>query len=223
MVMEDDPCTGKLCPDMAGGTYIRRPANGQLNHDRYRKTYRLCPRDKNISVQTAAGLTRYEYTVVSSQAEFDEKINNLGPGHAVVLIDGNEHVRVAFGDDLAADDVVLIDFNEYPISHIEPMVGIDPSLPGAAQGYDLDGDGNDDIPAGTAHGVLIFSEDGKLLKSLINTGISIVMNANESGANNIFLSGDSFQFSSEKFTQYADATVIRGAASGYRSGKPELN
>lgn len=173
---------------------------------------------KNISVQTAAGLTRYEYTVVSSQAEFDEKINNLGPGHAVVLIDGNEHVRVAFGDDLAADDVVLIDFNEYPISHIEPMVGIDPSLPGAAQGYDLDGDGNDDIPAGTAHGVLIFSEDGKLLKSLINTGISIVMNANESGANNIFLSGDSFQFSSEKFTQYADATVIRGAASGYRSG-----
>ena len=87
---------------------------------------------KNISVQTAAGLTRYEYTVVSSQAEFDEKINNLGPGHAVVLIDGNEHVRVAFGDDLAADDVVLIDFNEYPISHIEPMVGIDPSLPGAA-------------------------------------------------------------------------------------------
>jgi hypothetical protein len=34
-------------------------------------------RDKKLSVQTASGITRYEYTVVSSQAEFDEKMPAL--------------------------------------------------------------------------------------------------------------------------------------------------
>ena len=46
----------------------------------------------------------------------------------------------------------MIEVNDYPISHIEPMVDIDSSLPGAAQGYDLDGDGTNDIDTGTAHG-----------------------------------------------------------------------
>ncbi|NLO82760.1 MAG: flagellar hook protein FlgE [Clostridiales bacterium] len=173
---------------------------------------------KNLSVLTSTGITRYEFTVVNSQDEFNERIATLGSRQAVVLVDGNNHVQVAFGDDMDINSTITIEFNDYPVSRIEPKVDVDTSLPGVVQGYDLDNDGTDDIPAGTAHGVLIFSGDGKLLRSLINSDITIVMNADVSGADNIFLRRDDIRFSPEKFTQYADATVIRGAANGHRFG-----
>ncbi len=173
---------------------------------------------KSLSVETASGIVQYEFVVVNNKAEFDSRTASLGSGQAVVLVNGNEHVQVAFGDDLAGGDTVMIEVNDYPISHIEPMVDIDSSLPGAAQGYDLDGDGTNDIDTGTAHGVLIFSEDGRLLQSLMNSDIRIVMNDDVTGAANIILQSDDIRFSPEKFTQYADATVIRGSATGYPAG-----
>ena len=52
-------------------------------------------------METASGIVQYEFVVVNNKAEFDSRTASLGSGQAVVLVNGNEHVQVAFGDDLA--------------------------------------------------------------------------------------------------------------------------
>ncbi|MDN5277941.1 MAG: flagellar hook protein FlgE [Clostridiales bacterium] len=98
------------------------------------------------------------------------------------------------------------------------MVDVDASVPGRAPGYDWDNNGVEDIPAGQAHGVLIFGEDGRLVQSLMNSDITIIMNPAVSGAADIFLRRENIQFDPTKFTQYADATTVKATKTGYAAG-----
>jgi flagellar hook protein FlgE len=171
-----------------------------------------------LSVLTAGGEKQYQFTVVDTQSEFDARRVALGSGQAVILVNGSDEVQVAFGDDLANGDTIRIKYNDYSVSHVVPMVDVDASVPGSTAGYDLNNDGVEDISGGQAHGVLIFAEDGRLLRSLINSDITIVMNPDVSGAADIFLRRENLQFDPARFTQYADATTVKAAGTGYSAG-----
>nr|PZN08833.1 MAG: flagellar hook protein FlgE [Caldicoprobacter oshimai] len=173
---------------------------------------------RSLSVETPSGVNRYQFTVVNTQSEFDARRSSLGSGQAVILVDGSTSVQVAFGDDLAAGNTVYIEYNDFAVSHVVPMVDVDASVPGRAPGYDWDNNGVEDIPAGQAHGVLIFGEDGRLVQSLMNSDITIVMNPAVSGAADIFLRRENIQFDPTKFTQYADATTVKATKTGYAAG-----
>lgn len=173
---------------------------------------------KSLAVVTGSGVNQYQFTVVNDQNEFNERASALGSGQAVILVDGTQTIQVAFGDDLPANSTVRIEYNDFAVSHVVPMVDVPGGQAGIAPGYDIDGDGNEDIPAGHAHGVLIFGQDGRLLQSLINSDITIVMNPGVSGAADIFLRRENMQFDPSKFTQFADATTVRATGNGYAAG-----
>ena len=174
---------------------------------------------KSVWVDTPNGLNRYEFTVVQDENEFNARMASLGQGQAVILVNGTGSVQVAFGDDMPAGSTVRIEYNNFAVSHVVPMVYVDAGeVTGAAPAYDWDNDGIDDIPAGQAHGVLIFGEDGRLIQSIINSDITIAMNPDVSGAADIFLTRDNIQFDPTKFTQNANATTINATGTGYAAG-----
>ncbi|MBM7581385.1 flagellar hook protein FlgE [Caldicoprobacter guelmensis] len=173
---------------------------------------------KSLSVVTGSGVNQYQFTVVNDQDEFNDRTSALGSGQAVILVNGTQTVQVAFGDALPANSTVRIEYNDFAVSHVVPMVDVPSSQSGTAPGYDIDGDGIADIPAGQAHGVLIFGQDGRLLQSLINSDITIVMNPGVSGAADIFLRRENMQFDPSKFTQFAGATTVRATGNGYAAG-----
>jgi flagellar hook protein FlgE len=173
---------------------------------------------RSLSVETPSGINQYEFTVVNDQDEFNARRSSLGPGQAVILVNGTDSVQVAFGDNMAAGSTAYIEYNDFAVSHVVPMVDVDASVPGRAPGYDWDNNGVEDIPAGQAHGVLIFGEDGRLVQSLMNSDITIIMNPAVSGAADIFLRRENIQFDPTKFTQYADATTVKATKTGYAAG-----
>lgn len=173
---------------------------------------------KSLSVETSSGVKRYEFTVVNDVNEFNLRSASLGQGQAIILADGTNSIQVAFGDDISAG-TVKVEYNNFPLSHVSPMVDVDPTkVPQRAPGYDLNNDGTLDIPAGEAHGVLIFGGDGKLVQSLMNNDITLVMNSSVSGANDILLKKENIKFDQIKFTQYANSTTVNATANGYTSG-----
>jgi flagellar hook protein FlgE len=175
---------------------------------------------QSIVVKSSAGdMVQYHYSVVNTQAEFDQRRSTLGSGQAVILANGENSVQVAFGDNLTMDDTICVYYNDHPISHISPLIDTqDGAALGKAPGYDIDGDGSLDILEGDAHGVVIFGDDGKLKESIINTDINIVMNRDISGAADIFLRRENLQFDPEKFTQSAGASTIKATGTGYTAG-----
>lgn len=198
----------------AGGTLARNPVTiGGANRPI------LYAHDiKSLSVETPSGVNQYQFTVVNDQNEFNARLSTLGSGQAVILVNGTDSVQVAFGDDLPVNSRIRIEYNNFAVSHVVPMVDVDASVPGRAAGYDWNNDGIEDIPAGQAHGVLIFGEDGRLVQSLMNSDLTIVMNPEVSGAADIFLRRENVQFDPIKFTQYADATTVKAMKTGYAAG-----